>query len=141
MVREVSDEPRWQENTTPGHPLDQTLEGRKRLIIDPGVKEIIRLTDNDPVVSLDGSFQGSGDTLVDVNLGELRTDHEGRLVAIPGSGFSSCIQDGANQPEIDSIDWFDTICDGWVDVTVIHPEISSGRSVPGASCSRFPLRS
>lgn len=127
-----------------GHPLDPLLQVRTRLIIDPGVKEINRYSSNGSPVPLDGKFQGSGDTPVDVNLGELRTDDEGRLIVIPGCGSSNHVLDSLDgpmhteaAPSPDNDDWYDDIFDGWVDVTIDHPQIEGG-SVAVAWC--FPLR-
>jgi hypothetical protein len=118
----------------PGEPLDTTLEKRTKLIIDPGEKQIKKKNRNDndnPVVQLDGKFQGSRDSPRTVNLGELRTDSNGRLVVLPGSGDSASVQDGLRQPEIisefDSVDWFDDVFDGWVDVTVDHHNLPGGK--------------
>ncbi|KAF7792008.1 hypothetical protein EIP86_003035 [Pleurotus ostreatoroseus] len=107
-----------------GDPFDPSLEGRSKLIIDPGEKTIER---GQAPVPLNGGFQGSGPEPTAVNLGELRTDGQGRLVFLGGSGYSHSLQqpDQLNPPEIisefDSIDWVDNVCDGWVSVAVSHP--------------------
>lgn len=118
-----------------GDPFDQSLEGRKKLIVDPGPQKIARTIGSEGEVApvqLKGKFQGSlanASDAVDVTLGELRTDDAGRLVFIGGSGVSRSVQGpGATaklaQPEIisefDSLDWIDSICDGWVEVQVEH---------------------
>ena len=79
-------------------------------------------------VPLNGKFQGSAVNPIDVNLGELRTDNNGRLVFLGGSGHAYSVQNDyllGNQPsiisEFDSVDWYDTVCDGWVSVSVSHP--------------------
>ncbi|KZT69484.1 hypothetical protein DAEQUDRAFT_726433, partial [Daedalea quercina L-15889] len=113
-----------------GDPLDQSLEIRKKLIVDPGPQSITRTGTPSPV-PLVGYFQGSlpdADDALPVTLGEMRTDDQGRLVFIPGTGQARSVQDISRlyQPEIisefDSIDWFDDVCDGWVDVSVTHPD-------------------
>ncbi|KAL1952428.1 hypothetical protein VTO73DRAFT_1577 [Trametes versicolor] len=118
-----------------GDPFDQSLEGRKKLIVDPGCQKIARSINAQGEVTpvqLKGKFQGSlpnASDAIDVTLGELRTDPAGRLVFIGGSGVARSIQGpGATtklvQPEIisefDSLDWIDSVCDGWVDVQVGH---------------------
>ena len=79
-------------------------------------------------VPLNGKFQGTADKSVDVNLGELRTDGQGRLVFLGGSGHARSVQTDfllKDQPniisEFDSVDWYDNACDGWVSVSVSHP--------------------
>ncbi|KAI0668650.1 hypothetical protein C8Q78DRAFT_1097533 [Trametes maxima] len=113
-----------------GNPLDKSLEGRKSLIIDPGEKSIAYVSHTQPrPVQLQGTFQGSASRPIPVTLGELRTDSAGRLVFMGGSGVARSVQGPGTaqlfQPEIisefDSIDWIDSICDGWVDVKVSHP--------------------
>ncbi|KAH9850551.1 hypothetical protein C2E23DRAFT_734556 [Lenzites betulinus] len=112
-----------------GDPFDRSLENRKKLIVDPGQKSV---TKGSAPVPLTGKFQGSlpsASAAVNVTLGELRTDEAGRLVFVPGSGVARSVLDlegheSVLQPEIisefDSIDWIDSICDGWVDVKVEH---------------------
>lgn len=122
-----------QPSEEPLDPFDTSLEGRKKLIVDPGPKSIARYLERDAVpVPLVGKFQGSlpnASDAVNVTLGELRTDDVGRLVFIGGSGVARSVQGtGAAtklvQPEIvtnfDNFDWIDSICDGWVDVQVEH---------------------
>ncbi|KAI0825347.1 hypothetical protein BC628DRAFT_1410386 [Trametes gibbosa] len=125
---DVDPEPAGQNLT--GDPFDRSLETRKKLIVDPGLKKI---TAGDKPVALKGRFQGSSENpfyAINVTLGELRTDEVGRLVFIPGSGVARSVlglttQDQVLQPEIisefDSTDWIDSVCDGWVDVKVEHP--------------------
>ncbi|EKM50630.1 uncharacterized protein PHACADRAFT_129992 [Phanerochaete carnosa HHB-10118-sp] len=115
--------------TLSGDPFDKSLEGRARLIIDPGAKPLTRGSETEPVV-LAGRFDGSNPagSGVPVTLGELRTDAQGRLVFLGGTGLARSVQKTNEfyQPEIisefDSIDWIDDICDGWVAVSVAHPD-------------------
>ena len=84
-------------------------------------------------VPLDGKFQGSARQPRTVRLGELRTDDSGRLVFLGASGHSRSVQVDEDprsmilrpQPDIisefDSVDYYDDICDGWVEVSVGHP--------------------
>ena len=94
-------------------------------------------------VPLNGQFQGSAAKPVDVNLGELRTDSQGRLVFLAGSGHARSVkmeggpsqkQSSQKEPsqekpaqkqpniisEFDSVDWYDNTCDGWVSVSVSY---------------------
>ncbi|EJF58812.1 hypothetical protein DICSQDRAFT_172636 [Dichomitus squalens LYAD-421 SS1] len=112
-----------------GDPFDLSLESRKRLIIDPGPQVIGGQKGTAPV-PLDGKFQGSAREPRPVRLGELRTDDHGRLVFLGGSGHSHSVQVDDNpqfikQPDIisefDSVDYYDNMCDGWVEVSVEHP--------------------
>ncbi|OBZ79331.1 L-lysine 6-oxidase [Grifola frondosa] len=103
-----------------GDPFDTSLENRTSLIIDPGERSIKRDPSggNPQPVKLIGSFQGSKPA------GEKPLP--GRLVFLGGRGFSRSIQAPAFDPpeiisEMDSIDWMDDICDGWIDVIVSHP--------------------
>ena len=112
-----------------GSPFDQKLEGREKLIVDPKL-HTLRRGETEPVL-LEATFQGSKSKPEDgvkLRLGELRTDIQGRLVFLGGSGVARSIQKTNQlwQPEIisefDSVDWIDDICDGWVNVEVTHPD-------------------
>jgi len=99
------------------------VDDRTKLEINPEVKEI---SSGDPPASLTGKFWGSMEQPTDVCLGEIRTDDCGRLVFIPGAGYSRSVADPQKphfQPDIisefDSINWIDDVCDGWVDVRVV----------------------
>ena len=85
--------------------------------------------------TLSGKFQGSlpEDKAVTITLGEARTDANGRLVFVGGSGYSRCVsqstqynpdKDYPGQPDItsefDSIDWVDDMCDGVIGVRCGH---------------------
>ncbi|KAF8208007.1 hypothetical protein K438DRAFT_1813258 [Mycena galopus ATCC 62051] len=114
-----------------GDPFDTSLETRTKLIVDPGAQSIVRdvKTGNVQNVSLVGQFQGSLPEAdkVSVSLGELRTDDQGRLVFLGGTGKARSVRYSLNrQPEIisefDSVDWIDDVCDGWVDVEVTHAD-------------------
>ena len=71
-----------------------------------------------------GQFQGSAPNPTDVYLGEVRVDSSGRLIFLGGHGRAECVGDQLQGPqpdiisEFDSLDWFDDVCDGWVEVTV-----------------------
>ncbi|GJE98564.1 LodA-like domain-containing protein [Phanerochaete sordida] len=109
-----------------GSPFDASLEGRRHLIVDPGARTF---GPGSPPMELSGTFDGSDSSRkVRVVLGELRSDLLGRLVFLGGSGRArsvrveaSALQQPAIISELDSIDWIDDICDGWVSVHVMHP--------------------
>ena len=112
-----------------GSPFDQKLEGRKKLILDPGLRWFKR-GEYEPL-RIYSIFQGSKSKREDgvmILLAELRSDIQGRLVFLPGSGVARSVQKTNQlwQPEIisefDSVDWIDDICDGWVSVEVTHPD-------------------
>ena len=74
-------------------------------------------------VPLIGHFYGSKSKSTKINLGEARTDEQGRLVVLAGHGESKSI---ANKDEhypyiltdFDSPDWIDDTSDGWISVHV-----------------------
>ncbi|KAJ8591361.1 hypothetical protein M405DRAFT_860602 [Rhizopogon salebrosus TDB-379] len=100
-------------------------EERSQLIVDSQVQKI---SYPGSPVKLKGSFQGSrssAEESVDVHLGEIRVDDQGRLIFIGGAGYSRSVGKADTphfQPDIisgfNSIDWVDDTCDGWVDVEV-----------------------
>ena len=107
---------------------------RSRLIVRPPTAVVSGKLE---AKTLAGKFQGSlpEDKAVTINLGEARTDHNGRLVFIGGSGYSKCVsrntqynpdKDYPDQPDItsefDSIDWVDTMCDGVISVRCGHSD-------------------
>lgn len=75
-----------------------------------------------PMTDLTGSFKGSADAAVQVNLGKIGTDAKGRLVFLAGTGESKCVKEGTDHPDLmekfDNDDWYDTLCDGNVTVRV-----------------------
>ncbi|KAG1743607.1 uncharacterized protein EDB91DRAFT_1335740 [Suillus paluster] len=102
---------------------------RSDLIVDSKVQTITAGTLEE--VSLTGLFRGSRAASVDVHLGEIRTNEQGHLIFIGGAGYSRSVGNPGQahfQPDIisefDSIDWVDDTCDGWVDVTVQHGDLT-----------------
>jgi len=78
-------------------------------------------------IKLEGIFRGSTGTDHEVILGEVKTDEEGRLVFLAGTGEAKCIlPEGDEHPDLletfDNEDWYDTLCDGNVTVTVSNNE-------------------
>ncbi|KAG8792531.1 hypothetical protein FRC12_005847 [Ceratobasidium sp. 428] len=99
---------------------------RTKLIIDSG-EQVIEGKDAEPV-ALQGEFQGSLDSPIKVQLGELRTDEHGRLLVLASDGHSFSVRgDQELNSEFDSVDWVDNMCDGTIRVTVksnSHPELT-----------------
>ncbi|KIK63444.1 hypothetical protein GYMLUDRAFT_163033 [Collybiopsis luxurians FD-317 M1] len=113
------------------HAFDRGLETRRKLIIDPGPKTISGGTEPVP---LKGSFEGSMGKAEVVQLGELRTDKEGRLVFLGGDGSSHTVRlplpkaaEAEIISEFDSVDWYDNMCDGYVKVEVTSAQSSNIR--------------
>lgn len=98
-----------------------TGEQRKELEIKPSIKTISG-TDSDGVQFDDGTFKG-----IAVNLGELRTDTQGRLLVLGGHGKADSpsgapllvIDDEGNEKNLNnSVDWYDDTSDGPVSAEV-----------------------
>lgn len=72
-----------------------------------------------------GQFKGSAPAPVDVYLGSIKVDEKGRLLVLPGHGYSHCI-DNPEDPypliltDFDNPNWVDDTCDGTVKVKVTH---------------------
>ncbi|CCM05259.1 uncharacterized protein FIBRA_07469 [Fibroporia radiculosa] len=105
-----------------------TYDNRTDLIVDAQEQQISGLK---MITDLKGGFKGSKANPVEVHLGQIRTDEHGRLIFIGGAGYSRSVADPSQphfQPDIisafDSIDWVDDTCDGWVNVTVKHPDLA-----------------
>ncbi|CAE6452408.1 unnamed protein product [Rhizoctonia solani] len=97
-------------------PYDYTNE-RSDLIIDSGEQSI--QGENAQPVALQGVFQGSTKSGTQVQLGELRTDDQGRLLVLASDGHSfSILGDKDLTNGFDNPDWVDKMCDGSVRVTV-----------------------
>jgi hypothetical protein len=98
-------------------------EKRDKLIITSGILKL--LGTNIQSTRLAGQFYGSKTEPTEVYLGEAKTDDQGRLVVLAGSGFSRSIAD-KDQPyplimtDFDSPDWIDDTSDGWISVRVRH---------------------
>jgi hypothetical protein len=79
-------------------------------------------------VELKGKFRGSAPEAVDVYLGEILLDKDGRLIFLGGRGVSNCVRplianiiDVDILSEFDNLDWYDDVCDGRVRVTITKP--------------------
>lgn len=96
---------------------------RDRLIVDSKEQKVDGV--NQAPVPLAGQFYGSKKTPTPIELGEARSDEEGRLVILAGKGLSfSIATEGIKYPliltDFDSPDWIDDTSDGWVSVKVTH---------------------
>ncbi|MGT2477593.1 LodA/GoxA family CTQ-dependent oxidase [Paraburkholderia terrae] len=92
-----------------------TTENRSSLVVDPGPRTL-RVGANSAIESFDtGTFQGKS-----VDLGEMRTDSDGRLLVIGGKGESLSV---SATPSLDSFtdndDWCDDTSDGPVSATIV----------------------
>ncbi len=89
------------------------------LVIDPGPREIAGAATNadgsDTAYSMEGRFWQK----LDVHLGHLRTDENGRLLVFPASGISrSAIEQNPVRDFTNNDAWHDDWADGWVKATV-----------------------
>jgi hypothetical protein len=93
-------------------------EDRSRLIVRPGPRSISGRNTRDGAKGkaryrFDGSVFGVGDLpAVDVHLGELRTDADGRLLVLGGHGHSQSPADGPLKHFADNDGWVDDTSDG-----------------------------
>ena len=67
-------------------------------------------------LGLKGMFQGSSDHAIEVRLGDVLTDHAGRLIVLGGFGKSQSVASKPEQQKIgnfaDNDDWCDDVSDG-----------------------------
>ena len=100
---------------------------RQALVIDPGPIEISGRNTKGTDYRFDQGFIRFGDGgPIQVPLGELRTDEEGRLLVLGGAGHSAS---STNQPAVtfaNNEGWYDDVSDGPVRATVRLP----GRAEP-----------
>lgn len=95
---------------------------RAALVIDPGKTTIMGVRMNDSSYVMTGDFQGTP-----VTLGELRTDHAGRLLVLPGFGVSDSpagtpVYDPRYSNSFNNADgWYDDIADG-----PVHAKVTIG---------------
>ena len=87
---------------------------RKKLIIDPGSKSITGINMQGP----DYQFTGGKFFDMDVPLGEIRTDENGRLLVFGGNGNSASRDGTWAQTFANNDGWHDDISDGTVRATV-----------------------
>lgn len=85
-----------------------------------------------------GKFLGSRTNPADavtMDMGDVRTDAQGRLIFIGGAGWAMCVskdkgykpdKEYPSQPDItsefDNIDWVDDTCDGFISVSWTHAQ-------------------
>lgn len=99
---------------------DQEPDLRKSLIIDPGPRSVTGFNAT-PATFDGGSFLGKP-----VNLGEIRTDSNGRLLVLGGDGSASTVNDNNPLAHFANNDgWQDNIADGWVEATICLPDGST----------------
>ncbi len=107
----------------PGQPRNQFIVGDQdraaMLVIDPGPKSIAGAGTNaagtDRAYDMTGRFWKK----LDVKLGHLRTDDQGRLLVFPGDGVSqSAVPDNPISNFSDNDGWHDDWCDGVVQAKV-----------------------
>lgn len=70
-----------------------------------------------PAVKLDGTHRSAS-----VNLGQIQTDAEGRLVVLGGSGQSKSSPYTEITSYYNNPNWYDDTCDGPVNATVVHAD-------------------
>ncbi len=96
-----------------------TGASRQALVIDPGPVEISGQNVSGPRYRFDLGFIRFGDGgPIQVPLGELRTDEDGRLLVLGGDGHSAS---ATNQPAVtfaNNEGWYDDVSDGPVRATV-----------------------
>lgn len=123
------DEGKYTAKPAPRRNPDVTGYQRQELEIRPPAKTISGTSSE--AVQLDGgtfkSFKSDPPQVVNVNLGELRTDEMGRLLVLGGHGIAESpsgapllvYDDEGNEHNFNnSIDWFDDISDGPVSATL-----------------------
>ena len=106
----------------PGAQRNAFIGGNKRaqmLVIDPGPLAIsgtaVNAQGTDTAYRLQGRFWQS----LDVSLGHLRTDDQGRLLVFPADGVSrTAIEQNPVRDFTNNDGWHDDWCDGWVKATV-----------------------
>lgn len=115
----------------PGQRRNQAIadsDREKMLVIDPGPTSISGPDKNksggNEAYQMACKFWDS----IDVSLGELRTDKDGRLLVFPGNGKSdSAIPDNAIKSFSGNDAWYDDTCDGWVKAKV---KLADGTELP-----------
>ena len=94
----------------------------ENLLIDGGLKEISGESTNwdgsDTSFDFVGRFWGGQPDAIDVGLGQLRTDPEGRLLVVPPNGVSNSPSGAAITSFADNNAWHDDWCDGPVTASV-----------------------
>lgn len=106
----------------PGAQRNAFIPAAKRaamLAIDPGVVSIsgasVNAQGTDPAFRMQGMFWQT----LDVPLGHLRTDEQGRLLVFPANGVSrTAVEQNPVRDFTNNDGWHDDWCDGWVKATV-----------------------
>ncbi len=95
---------------------DAVTAGREKLIIDPGARSITGInTQGEAYRFTGGKFYN-----IEVPLGEIRTDEQGRLIVLGGDGHSASY-DGAQAVTFANNDgWHDDVSDGTIRATVTY---------------------
>lgn len=108
----------------PGAARNGDITDRASLVIDPGPRSV---TGPDASARLDGgTFLG-----VQVPLGEIRTDGDGRLLVLGGAGRSESVDPGRAITNYANNDrWFDDTSDGPVTATLTLPDGTVVDAVP-----------
>jgi hypothetical protein len=97
------------------------VDNKKRedmLVIDGGERVISGKSENEQGKDSKYGFKGQFWQTVDVELGELRTDSNGRLLVIPPDGISKSPNGAGLTSFADNDEWHDDWCDGPVNATV-----------------------
>ena len=106
----------------PGKKRNQFLVGNRQredmLVIDGGARVISGKSVNGGGGGRKYAFRGRFWKKVDVGLGELRTDKEGRLLVVPPDGKSMSPNNAPIASFADNDEWHDDWCDGPVNATV-----------------------
>jgi hypothetical protein len=105
---------------TPGY-RNATIQGAQRddLVIDPGPKTISGRDQSGPEYAFDqGWISFAPGSIVQVPLGELRTDADGRLIVIGGAGHSASASGARAVTFANNDGWHDDTSDGPVRATV-----------------------
>jgi hypothetical protein len=108
----------------PNAARNRDIADRAALVIDPGPRAV---TDPNASALLDGgSFLG-----VSVPLGEIRTDDQGRLLVLGGTGHAAAVEPGREITNYANNDrWFDDTSDGPVTAVLTLPDGTVADAVP-----------
>jgi hypothetical protein len=111
------------DKVSPSTPRNALIQGddRKQLVIDPGPRSISGKDASGPAFDTGRFFD------LPVNLGELRTDSEGRLLVLGGYGVSQSIMGQPPTTFANNDGWHDDTADGPVDARVT---LLDGREIP-----------
>lgn len=95
-----------------------TAQREAMLVVDPGTVAIsgakVNWDGDLPAYAMTGRFWDA----VDVGLGQVRTDEDGRLLVVPADGVAAAPRGAPITNFADNDGWYDDWCDGPVDATV-----------------------